>query len=503
MQKDVVILSVPYTEAVPMVAPVLLSSCLENAGITAQGVDLSIRFTERFIDEPYWSDLRNILAFGTTSNTELPRRIVVDVLKFIKQQLQSIKEEFNPEWLGLSIFTNESVNFSYLLIPYIKKYLPDVKIIIGGRALELINGVHNVPNYKLYYQYGMADSIVIGDSESSIIDVIKYGKTGVIFSAQQTKEDLDQIPTPNWKDYDLKIYDKFKYDKNRLDEDQRYMAVTASKGCVRKCTFCDVASWWPDYIFRDGKNVANEIISAYKNTGVVNFEFTDNLINGSITNYRKMNQHLAEEIPNTISYRGFAIFRGKNQMPDSDFDLMAKAGCKAWDVGVESGSEAVRNELRKKFDNDDMDHSVRSLHRVGVEQRHLMMVGYPTETVEDFEQSLEMLHRYAPLNKDGMIRIYMTTTFMLLNNSPLASPEYKEKYGLNFDPNDHMGRFFWTAECNPENTFPERFRRWRVYTDLMQELGYQFAPGTPHDKNQEVLKGVIKIYNERFSANIR
>ena len=60
----VVFLSVPYCEPYPMVAPVLLSACLNQAGISALGVDFNINFVKQFHDRPWYSDLKNFLVMG-------------------------------------------------------------------------------------------------------------------------------------------------------------------------------------------------------------------------------------------------------------------------------------------------------------------------------------------------------------------------------------------------------------------------------------------------------
>ena len=117
----VVIISVPYTEPLPMVAPMLLSACLNNAGISAHGLDFSIKFLDYFVNKPYWPDIKNLLALGIRPPSKLSRRAIIDILKFTKRNLLDIKEKYNPEYIGLSIFTNESINFSYILIPYIGK----------------------------------------------------------------------------------------------------------------------------------------------------------------------------------------------------------------------------------------------------------------------------------------------------------------------------------------------------------------------------------------------
>jgi len=499
-QTRVIILSVPYTEPMPMVAPVLLSACLNNAGISAKGIDFSIAFFEQFNNKPYWNSIKHLVTIGKAD--VLPRRAVIDLLKFIRKQLISIRDTYNPEYLGLSIFTNESIDFSYLLIPYIRKYLPNTKIMLGGRALELICGIYNIKHYEKYHKYGLADIIVVGDAETAIVEVVQNNLLGIYFSKQQTKEDLDNIPTPNWDDYDTSVYSKYREysivkDENRPDLDSRYIAIMGSKGCVRQCTFCDVASFWPKYLYREGANIARDIIENYRSTGITNFLFTDNLINGSTSQYRTLNEVLVREIPNTINYSGYAIFRSKQYMPESDFELAKVAGCKEWSIGVESGSETVRFELKKNFTDDDMDHSIRHLSKNNITQTWLLMVGYPTETEQDYLATEEFLRKYAHLNSDRSIRIGITATFQLLSNSPLIkNKEYIEKYGLKYDFSSNLSRYFWTADINPENTFDVRADRYVRLLNLTKELGYPFSYGFPVEKWTEEVLHMRKLYEK-------
>jgi radical SAM superfamily enzyme YgiQ (UPF0313 family) len=500
---QVVILSVPYTEPLPMVAPVLLSACLNRAGISAKGLDFSIEFLDHFINKPYWPDIKNLLALGVAPAQKLSRRAIVDILKFTRRQLLKIKHSHDPEYIGLSLFTNESINFSYILIPYIRKYLPNTKIMLGGRGLELTCGVENRLFYEKYWNHGMADVLIVGDAETAIIEAIQNNVEGIYFAKPQTKDDLENIPIPDWDNYQFDLYKKF--DNYKIQEghdspgdDPRYIAVTGSKGCVRHCSFCDVEAFWPNYIYRDGERIAEEIIVNYRKTGIRNFRFTDNLINGSISHYRKMNAKLAQEIPNQIQYKGYAIFRSKSQMPESDFELAKLAGCTSWSIGIESGSERVRYDMKKKFSNEDMDHGIINLHKNGISQSHLLIVGYPTETEQDYIETENYLKRYAHLNANGMIRVGITPTFMLLRNSPLiTNPAYKNDLGLRFDLNNNLDRYFWEVDLNPENTFEVRYNRWFKLIKLTQDLKYTIHVGMPIEKWADELNHVKKIYDEK------
>lgn len=492
---DIVILSVPYTEPLPMVAPVLLSACLNKGNIKAKGIDFSIEFYKKFSKKDYWIDLKHALTFGQIKESRLPRRIIVDILKFNKNFLVNIRQKYDPKWIGLSIFTSESINYSYLLVYSIRKYLPGVKIVIGGKGTEVTCSFRNKPHYQLYTETKTVDLAIVGDCEHTIVNAIKENAEGIYISKPQTKEDLDQAPIPNWDEYNLLQYAEF---SNMVVEP--YMAITSSKGCVRKCTFCDVADFWPKYIYRDPEVVANEIITAYQKTGIKRFQFTDNLINGSVSHYRTINKILADKIPNKISYAGYAIFRNKDSMPAEDFELAKHAGCKNWFIGIESGSEKVRFELGKKITDEDLDWSTRNLAKQEIEQVWLLIVGYPTETDEDFELTLNLFRKYAHLGRKGLIKTSITPTFMLLKNSPIMqNVELREELGLSHNLGYEWADKFWTSTKNENNTFPVRAKRWRTVVKLVEDLGYPISPMVSvngYEKWLEEINSLEKIYYE-------
>jgi radical SAM superfamily enzyme YgiQ (UPF0313 family) len=499
--KKVIIISVPYCEPLPLVAPVLLAGCLENAGISATGVDFNAQFLEYFSTKPYYIDLKNFLTSGHLKRPEFPSEAFKEIWHFTKKFLLDLKQQYQPEFIGLSIFTSESLDFGQILSYQIRRYLPDVTILAGGKGLE-VSATDTEKHYDRWIRYSLVDAIVVGDAESAIIDVIKNNLRGLVFARPQTKEDLDSIPLAKWDDYDLKQYQRLSLlvDRdNAHEESEPYMAVTGSKGCVRRCNFCDVANFWPDFIYRDPIKVANEIIYNYRKTNIKKFKFTDNLINGSISNFRKMNQVLAEQIPNTITYGGYAIFRGRNQMPESDFELAAQAGNDFWAVGVESGSERLRYEMRKKFDNQDLDWSVNMLIKYQIKQNWLLMVGFPSESESDFIETKKLLERYSKYASSKLITIQITPTFMVLNNSPLLTDSaMSEFYGL-----DHLkqkpieNNKFWTSTKYLDNDYPTRSRRWKELMTLSENLNYTFGSGMPIQKWRDEIKLLDKIYHEQ------
>lgn len=482
LKKQVVILSVPHMESGYIsVAPILLSACLEKENITSVGLDFAADFRDHFSESDEYSDIVSWLCFLGTK-TPMGK----EILKFIDNYLKNIVLPYDPEYIGLSVFTDQSTNFTELLSGRIRKVLPQTKIIIGGRGLENTYKEVGLPYYKVYNQNNLADLTIVGDAEFSLPNAIKQNLLGIIDSPVQTNEDLSKIPIPNWKEA-IGVIDSTNYD---------HATVTSSKGCIRKCTFCDVANYWPKYIQRDGVLVAQEIHDIFKETNVKKFLFTDNLINGSVSNYQKLNNRLLELMPpKTISYGGYAIFRSKSTMPESDFKLAADAGCIKWAIGIESGSERIRYDMKKNFTDSDLEWSVDMLLKYNIGQKWLLIVGYPSETDEDFEKTLDLIKKYAYVAKSNpeAITLSVTKPFMALENSPI----YKV---FNFDQpdSDQWRQHFWTCKENVNNTFTVRLNRWRTIYNLIEEIGFTWDdPGQIQGWKYE-LQNLEKFYNEEY-----
>jgi len=483
-----VILTVPHCEPHPMVAPVLLSACLTQQGIAAKGIDFNLQFIKHFEQQGSYNNIKQLITMLSIGGGNINFALFKQMYRFTKKFLQNIHQEYQPEYIGLSLFTSESLDFGMFMSYLIRKYLPKTKIMVGGKALEVLDG-HGEKHYNVWGQ--IADLVIVGDAETEVVTSLQQNKTGIVFCQPQTKEDLDVIPVPNWDDYNLSEY-------TIGNVSDTYMIVTGSKGCVRQCTFCDVASFWPKFLMRDPSNVAREIITNYQKTGIKLFKFTDNLINGSISGYRQMNQILAAEIPQTIQYEGYAIFRSKNQMPEQDFKLAAEAGCTRWAIGLESGSESVRNHMKKKFSNDDVAWSANMLYNYGIHQTWLLMVGYPTETEQDFEQTVDLLKQFAHMGKNNMVAVGVTPTFSLLNNSPLITDQdLAVSLGLEKYTQESFNNKFWTSAKFADNNYPTRSRRWKQLVAAIEDFGYSFSPTMPVEQWKKEIELLDKMYDEQ------
>jgi hypothetical protein len=218
----------------------------------------------------------------------------------------------------------------------------------------------------------------------------------------------------------------------------------------------------------------------WKKTGITNYEFSDSLINGSIKEFRKLNQRLVELKKQNkdfqIEYKGQFICRSQEQFKETDYRLMSEAGCTYLYVGVETFSESVRYDMDKKFDNQALDFHLKMCARFGIPNVFLMIVGYPTETHNDHEKNLQGLKQYQIYAQAGIIEmITFGFTTSIIKDSPLHLMQESLSIVPEFNNVKSTGEYNnnWLSLKNPTLTLKERIRRWVELTELASNLGYQ------------------------------
>lgn len=439
----------------------LIKGSVVRAGYSCQVIDLNSRLDDLYAQDPD-NDINVAIDNFFLHYNFYSQQTWAIVSKLIEQWSEEIVNK-NPVWVGLSVFSYNSQRASRLLAIKIKELNPDIKIVVGGSGIGT-----DFTFAETLHQQKIIDAYVRGEGERAILGVLSgdQNQPGINGIPAEQIDDIGNLPYPDYSDYELKTYTNGK--------GLVALPITGSRGCVRSCTFCDIASMWPKYRFRKGNDIADEIKHQVSRYGVNAFRFTDSLINGSMKAFKDMIFALAEYRMSLPSEQRFIwdthyIVRPQRHMPPEYFDVMKDAGCGTLLIGVESGSQSVRDHMKKGFTQADLDYNMEQLDRVGVKSRFLMVVGYPTETEENFQETLDMFTKYKPYADSGIIEeVNLGLTLNLLVNTPLTNN--LEKYRIK-QKNGHIND--WVCEDNPSLDYRERLRRRILLQSHVENLGYR------------------------------
>ena len=485
---DILFLVLPRLELrAPITAPAILKATVENHGYKAFCYDLNLDLWLNVNTEKYgniWFDTDLTFRYEDKFNHFWEEVISTHAERWI----ENIKEK-NPKWIGITIFSQRSKLITFAICKLIRKRLPNIKIVVGGPYTEFIGS-------PLYSQK-LVDAYVVAEGEKAILEILNnnFDYPGINGKPASQINDLDFIPIPDYSDFPMDKYPKTWSDpriRNEKKMGTEFIYITGSRGCVRKCSFCDIESVWPKFRFRSGKSIAEEMKVQNQKYGSKKFLFTDSLINGSVKQLKDVCETLIKYKNNEemapVLWQGQFIARPEHQMPEEIYSLMKEAGCFFVSIGIESGSEKVRNDMKKMFDDKAMDFTFQMCAKYDIEMAWLLLVGYPTETEEEFQKTLDMLEKYNWINQKGLIRsVALGPTLDINQGSPLYRDQ--EKLGITWDENNH-----WVYG---DNTREVRIRRWLRLKEKCLELNYPVVEkATDH-----LLMELEKITNQKTTQN--
>jgi len=445
-------ISVPHKPAHrPCAASGMLSAVLRDVGLKTSIHDLVIDLSHA----GYTSNLTENFALDMQDDFE-------NVKAHVKNYIQEVINE-SPDLIALSLLSYHSHRWCLFILEYIKAH-SNIPTIIGGPGVSVPmqdGAVWRSVNINIEDTFGkyclenkLTDYYHTGEGEFSLRDLC-LGKDNIDGINTNTPARLPNLEDPVFPDFT----DWKKYDMN-------VAVITASRGCVRRCTFCDVIKLWPTYRYRSGEHVFKEMMHQYHEANMRHFVFTDSLVNGN-KEYKKILKLLADFNRNTvdkISWEGQNIIRKKNFMSLEDFDNLRDSGVTRIYIGIESGSESVRDHMLKKFSNEDMYYEVEQMMIRGIEFGCLIIVGYPTETREDFEETKEFV-KWCSQWKEKIIM-----SFSMMQIIP-GTPIWDTHHML---LNDELidGESDWSNDI--VGGYDERLNRWlEIYLEAWN-MGYTY-----------------------------
>ncbi|MGC2164697.1 MAG: radical SAM protein [Gallionella sp.] len=298
-----------------------------------------------------------------------------------------------PDCVGVSMIFAEQLPVGAALGRQLRQQAK-LKVFMGGSCL-----IEGAEHFMKWYPQA-ADAIVAGDGEEPLRqllnnDCIPKGIAGAVYweAGKLVKEppiflkDVDQFGIPDFDGLELNSY----------FSPEPIIPLLLSRGCYwRKCTFCvHYFSAGDTYRVRSLDSII-ETLRHFVDKGIRNFSFVDEMIApGQFV-------RLAEAIKNAgldITY--YAYSKPNKTFTPAILKEIAESGCKYLLWGVESGNQRILDLMGKGTKVQEISDVMKNAHAAGIANHIFIICGFPTETHEEFADTLNFLND----NKDYIYAI--------------------------------------------------------------------------------------------------
>ena len=318
-------------------------------------------------NEDYWESQRFFL-WANKGNFE---KYLLPELKDLFNKIIMDIFESKPEVVGFSLY-NTNVHATVWIAQQLRILMPDTCFMIGGPLVN--DGLWDVPP-------GLFNYVFVGEAEENLLNVLEnlpdIYPTGEKIGSTSSKLNLDYYAYPDYSDYNLQAY-----------QHKDGVSIETSRGCVAQCSFCSETYFWK---FRSltPERVVDEIkhqIDTYK---ISRFWFVDSLVNGNIKSFQRLVDLIIE---NNIKIKWNSYARCDGRMTRDFLFKVAQSGCTALSYGVESGSQKVLNDMRKKVEIWEIENNLKDSYDAGIYTHINLMWGFPSEEPIDCLHSLQLLY---------------------------------------------------------------------------------------------------------------
>ena len=317
---------------------------------------------------------------------------------------------------------------SLRLAKELKAVDPSIVTVFGGPQASMTpSETMDIAPYIDYLSAGEGENTVVplfsyilrGEGDRDQIPGLYYHAEGVLHRNEALPPLCDLNTLPLWDKRLIPDYE----DPGRT-KPYYYMPIDAGRGCPFRCTFCCTSYFWQrNYRMKSPERIIQEVKFFHDNYGIRSFLFSHDAFT--------VNKKLVESVCDKILEEGLDIsWECSTRMDCVTEELllkMKKAGMTNIQMGVETGSPRMQKLTNKKLDLDRIRKMARFLFKNQVYCVLFFMYGFPEETEEDLNQTLEMIFSLM----DGGNKYFSMSLCRFTPNTAITN-QYLDQ--LEFDP---------------------------------------------------------------------
>ena len=306
-------------------------------------------------------------------------------LEYSNKRLIKTLKRFSPDIVGMTCYTS----------PVIKDIKQIAKITKeNSKALVIIGGVHATLEPNSLLSCPPIDYVVRGEGEMPLLEICQ-----LIDKKKATKKNIEKIKNVNYNNMRPFInLNELPIPDYSLLEVKKYPVATfyTSRGCPGRCRFC----------YNQGRQLrfynTDKVIKTI--TGVLNKykirEFT--IADDNFANLSKRTEKICNALSKYNSI--FHIFLRVDQVHDKVMKNLKKAGCWSIQFGFESGCQRILDFIKKDTTVEQNIKAIKQCKKYKIFVDGSFMIGLPTETVIEMQQTVDFIKKYKPDAVD--IKVY-------------------------------------------------------------------------------------------------
>ncbi|MCY0968317.1 B12-binding domain-containing radical SAM protein [Chryseobacterium wangxinyae] len=350
-------------------------------------------------------------------------------LKILHEKLELVQ----PKLVCFSVPFPGNLYSAFRSAKFIKENYPHVKIAMGGGFPN--TELREVKDKRVFEFF---DFITLDDGEAPLELVYEnlnkdenseFKRTflieneEVVYKNNSTKHDYKQaqVGTPDYTDLQLDQYIsviEIANPMHSLWSDGRWNKLTMAHGCYwGKCTFCDISL---DYIKIyepiSAKILVDRMEELIATTGETGFHFVDEAAPPAL-----MREVALEILRRNLVVTWWTNIRFEKSFTKDLCFLLKLSGCVAVSGGLEVASDRLLKLIDKGISVEQVAQVTRNFTEAGVMIHAYLMYGYPTQTIQETVDSLEMVRQ---LFEMGILQSAFWHQFAMTAHSPVGlNPE--------------------------------------------------------------------------------
>lgn len=307
-------------------------------------------------------------------------------------QIVKTYQQLSPDIFGFSQWTHNR-HITLKLARLAKQIYPHSLVIAGGG-----HATHQAES--LLSAHPELDLIVAGEGEATLLDLLEARQSGRPFNdipglvlrqgqaiirtpSRSRIRDLDSLPYPS----------RYLHEAIGVDLDLQPQFISTSRGCPSACSFCASPSFWGRSVrTRSPASVVDEFLFLRNQFGMLYLSLRDD----TFTADRRRTIELCRLL---LERKAGMFWNCQTRVETVDEELlswMKRAGCECVQLGVESGSSRILQQLGKRITPDQVRAACDAVHRVGLQLSVYLIAGVPGETDQDRQATQQLLQQIRP-----------------------------------------------------------------------------------------------------------